>query len=189
MQISPTAVPHVVCGLIHLNLLAKTTTKLFLVGILFLLFLCNFEFVLGFLYFPREAVDIMYEDLLYSCYSLPFKFSGKVLPVTLTLLCFSFIFYIPTRFYWVVQTKSHLDVRSPSGGNAVNWKRLKYCWSMYLSHYSHSKQFVAKTDIFSLTHWKTKKGGVFNRQYILHLLADWKKYIMVATIPRCSIQG
>ena len=99
MQISSPVVPQVVCGLIHLNLLAKTTTKLFLVSILFLLFLCNFEFVLGFLYFPREAVDIMYEDLLYGYYSLPFKFSGKVLPVTLTLLSFSFIFYIPTRFY------------------------------------------------------------------------------------------
>ena len=36
----------------------------------------------------------MYEDLLYGFYSLPFKFSGKVLPVILILLFFSFILYI-----------------------------------------------------------------------------------------------
>ena len=35
VQISLPVVPHVACELIHLNLLAKTTMKLFLVGILF----------------------------------------------------------------------------------------------------------------------------------------------------------
>ena len=92
MQTSPPVVTHMTCGLIPLNLLAKTTTKLFLVGgILFLLFLYNFEFVLDFLHFPREVFDIMYEDLLHGYYILPFELSGKVLPVTLTLLFFSFI--------------------------------------------------------------------------------------------------
>ena len=38
VQISPVAVPHMAFGLIHLDLVVKTTTKLFLVGILFLLF-------------------------------------------------------------------------------------------------------------------------------------------------------
>ena len=75
VQMSP-AVSHVACGLMHLDLLAKTTTKL-LVCILFLLFSYNFEFLLGLLYFPREVFDIMYEDLLYGFYSLPFKFSLK----------------------------------------------------------------------------------------------------------------
>ena len=51
VQISP-AVPYVASGLMHLDLLAKTTTKLLLVCILFLLFLYNFEFLLGLLYFP-----------------------------------------------------------------------------------------------------------------------------------------
>ena len=93
------AVPQVACGLImHLNLLAKTT-KLLLVYILFLLFLYNFEFLLGLLYVPREVFDIMYEDLLYGFYSLPFKFSGKVLPVILILLFFSFILYMPTKLF------------------------------------------------------------------------------------------
>ena len=64
VHVSPPAVPHVACGLIDLNLLAKTTTKLFLVGILFLLFLYNFKFLFSLLYFPREVFDIMYEDLL-----------------------------------------------------------------------------------------------------------------------------
>ena len=38
VHVSPPAVPHVACGLIDLNLLAKTTTKLFLVGILLLFY-------------------------------------------------------------------------------------------------------------------------------------------------------
>ena len=91
VQISP-AVPHVACGLMHLDLLAKTTTKLLLVCILFFLFLYNFEFLLGLLYFPREVFDIMYEDLLYSFYSLPFTFSGKVLSV-IFILRFSHLYY------------------------------------------------------------------------------------------------
>ena len=62
VHVSPPAVPHVACGLIDLNLLAKTTTKLFLVGILFLLFLYNFGFLLGILYFRRKTFDNMYED-------------------------------------------------------------------------------------------------------------------------------
>ena len=81
------------------NLLAKTATKLLLVCILFLLSLYNFEFLLGLLYFPREVFD-MYEDLLYGFYSFPFKFSGKVLPVILILLFFSFISNMPTRLFF-----------------------------------------------------------------------------------------
>ena len=100
MQISHPVVPHMACGLIHLNLLAKTTTKLSLVGILFVLFLYNFEFLLGILYFPRDVFDSMYKDLSYSYCSLPFKFSGKVLPVTLILLFFSFILYMSTRGFF-----------------------------------------------------------------------------------------
>ena len=55
----------------------------------------------------------MYEDLLYSFYNLPFKFSGKFLPVTLTLLFFSFILYITTRL-------------SLSGANKKSFKRKKF---------------------------------------------------------------
>ena len=44
VHVSHPAVPHVACGLIDLNLLAKTTTKLFLVGILFLLFYTTLNF-------------------------------------------------------------------------------------------------------------------------------------------------
>ena len=75
MQISPPVVHYVACGLIHLNLLAKKTTKLFLVGILFLLFLDNFDVLLGLLYFPREVFNIMYEDILHGHYSLPLNTS------------------------------------------------------------------------------------------------------------------
>ena len=100
-------------GLIHLDLPAKTTVILFLVDILFLLSLYNFEFLLGLLYFPREIFDIMYEDLLYSYYSLPIKFSGKVLQVTLILLFFSIILYMPTRLF--LQTKNCLNVTTLYG--------------------------------------------------------------------------
>ena len=62
-------------------------------------FICNFEFLLGFFYFPEEVFDIMYEGLLYGFYSLPFTFSGKVLPVILILLFFSFILYMPTKLF------------------------------------------------------------------------------------------
>ena len=41
----------------------------------------------------------MHEDLLYGFYSLPFRFSGKDLPVILILLFFSFILYMPTRLF------------------------------------------------------------------------------------------
>ena len=58
IQTSLSVVPQVACELIPLNLLAKTITKFFNVGVLFLLFLYNFEFVRffafsyrGFLYF------------------------------------------------------------------------------------------------------------------------------------------
>ena len=65
----------------------------------FVTFLYNFEFVLVYLYFPRDFFEIIYEDLLNGCYSLPFELSGKVLQVTLTLFI-SFIFYIPTISEW-----------------------------------------------------------------------------------------
>ena len=38
------------------------------------------------LHFPEGVFDIRYEELLYGCHFLPFKPSGKVLPVTLALL-------------------------------------------------------------------------------------------------------
>ena len=120
MQKSSPVVPHVTCGLIHLNLLAKTTTKLSLVGILFLLFLSNFEFLLGLLYIPREDFDSMCEDLLYGNYRLPLKFSGKVLPVTLILLLFSFTLYMPTRFFLSGANKKSFKRKNSVGRNAVN---------------------------------------------------------------------
>ena len=55
--------------------------------------LYNFEFVLGFLYFPRDVLDIIYEDLLYGYCRLPFELSGKVVPEALTLLFFFHYYY------------------------------------------------------------------------------------------------
>ena len=123
MQISP-VVPHLAYGLIHLNLLAKTRAKLFLVSILFLLFLYNFEFLLGLLYFPRKVFDSIYEDL-YGYYSLLFKFSGKVLPVTLILLFFSFMLYIHTRFFLSGTNKKLFKRKTSVGRKCCHLKVLK----------------------------------------------------------------
>ena len=123
---SPPVVPHVACGLIHLSLLTKATTKLFLVGILLLLFLYNSEFVLVFFfYFPREVFDIMYEGLLYGYYSLPFTFSGKVLPVTLTLPFFSFTLNIPTRLFLSEANKESFKRKKSVGRKCCQLKALK----------------------------------------------------------------
>ena len=99
IQTSPSVVPHAACGLIPLNLLAKTTTKLLLEGNLFLYTTLSLYLFLFFFVFSQGFIDIMCEDLLHGHYSLPFGLSGKVLPVTLTLLFFSFILYVPTRLF------------------------------------------------------------------------------------------
>ena len=109
----------------HLNLVAKTTTKLLLVCILFLLFLYNFEYLLGLLYFPREVFGIMCEDLLYGFYSLPFKFSGKVLPVILILLFFSFILYMPARLFSSGANKTSFKSKNSVGRKRCQLEVLK----------------------------------------------------------------
>ena len=107
------------------NLLAKTTTKLLLVCIVFLLSLYNFEFLLGLFYFPREVFDIMYEDLLYGFYSFPFKFSGKVFPVILILLFFSFISNMPTRLFLSGANKKSFKRKNSVGRKCCQLKLLK----------------------------------------------------------------
>lgn len=53
---------------------------------IFCYFLCNFEFLLFFCIILVVFFDIMNEELtLYSYYSLPYEYSGKFLPVNLTL--------------------------------------------------------------------------------------------------------
>lgn len=96
-----------------------------------------------FLYLSREIFDVLYEDVSYSCHSLSFELFLKVFPVTWTLLFLSFISWIPTipiyyeylqGFFWVVQTKYYLNVKSLFGGKTVNWKPLKYFWCICMSY-------------------------------------------------------
>ena len=124
----------------HLNLLAKTTTKLRLVCILFLLFSYNFEFLLGLLYFPRGAFDIMCENFLYSFYSFPFKFSGKVLPVILILLFFSFILYMPTRIFLSGANKKPFKRKNSVGRKCCQLKLLKVLIANALVCHTINKQ-------------------------------------------------
>ena len=67
----------------------------------------------------------MYEDLLWSYYSLPFKFSGKVLPVTLILLFFSFILYMPTRVFLSGTNKKSFKYKNSVGSKCCQLKALK----------------------------------------------------------------
>ena len=181
MKISPSVARHVACRLIHLNLLAMVTTELFLVGILFF-----FVYTTSNLYF---VFDIMYEDLLYGYYSLPFKLSVKVLPVTLTLLFFSFILYIPTKLFWVAQTKNHLNVRSPRGENAVNWKHLKYCWCIFFITLLINKATDSDDQHFLFNTSKKENKEDFLTGSSFCTWANWKKYITEATVPECSIES
>ena len=140
----------------HLELLAKTTTKLLLVCIPFLLFSYNFEFLLGRLYFPREVFDIMNEDLLDGFYCIPFKFSGKILPVISILLFFSFIFYMPTRLFLSGTNKKSFKSKNSVGRKCCQLKGLKVLLMHLFVTLLIKKQLVATTSIFSLTHWKKK---------------------------------
>ena len=108
----------------HLDLLAKTTTKLLLVSILFLLFLYNFKFLLGLLYLGR-FLTLLYEDLVHDFYSLPFKLSGKVLPVILILLFFSFILYVPTKLFLRDANKKSFRSKNSVGRKCCQLKVLK----------------------------------------------------------------
>ena len=67
----------------------------------------------------------MYEDLLYGFYSLPFKFSGKVLPVILILLFFSFILYMPTRLFLSGANKKSFKSKNSVGRKCCQLKVLK----------------------------------------------------------------
>ena len=67
----------------------------------------------------------MYEDFLYGYYSLSFKFSGKVLQVTLTLLFFSFILYIPTMLFLSGANKKSFKCKKSVGRKCCRLKALK----------------------------------------------------------------
>ena len=67
----------------------------------------------------------MYEDLLYGYYSLPFKFSVNVLPLTLILLFFSFILYMPTRFFLSGANKKPFKRKNSVGRKCCQLKALK----------------------------------------------------------------
>ena len=77
------------------------------------------------MYFPREVLDIIYEDLLYGFYSLPFKFSGKVLPMILILLFFSLILYMPTRSFLSSANKKSFKRKNSVGRKCCQLKVIK----------------------------------------------------------------
>ena len=170
MRISPPVVPHVACGLlIRLNLLAKITTKLFLVVIIFLLFLYKFPFILNFLYFLRDLFDIVYENLLCGYYC--FKFSGKALPVILTLLFFSLILYIPNWLFL-------------SGANEKLFKRKKKFVGTKCCHLIPLKVLLMHLFVTLIN----KTTGSNNRHFLFNTLKNENKEEFWTGSTFCTIE-
>ena len=75
VQISPPSVPHVACGLLDLNLLAKTATKLFLLGILLFIFLgrlltlCMKTYYTAIIVYHLSFLGKSLQRLRYFCFS------------------------------------------------------------------------------------------------------------------------
>lgn len=93
------------------------------------------EFVLFFLYFPRRDLEIICEDLLYCYYNLAFELSGKVFPMTLTLLFFSSILYIPPRYFLSGANKKSSKRSKLVRNKCCQLRALKVLLMIYLSHY------------------------------------------------------
>ena len=123
----------------------------------------------------------MYEDLLYGFYSLPFTFSGKVLPLILIVLFFSFILYMPTTLFLNGTNKKSFNSKNSAGRKCCQLKMLK----VLLMH-------------LFVTLLINETTGSDNRQFLFNTLenenkgefltyitfwANWKRYIMEATIP------
>ena len=67
----------------------------------------------------------MYEDFSFGFYSLPFKFSGKVLPVILILLFFSFVLYMPAKLFLGGANKKSFKCKNSVGRKSCQLKVLK----------------------------------------------------------------
>ena len=101
MQRSPPVLPHVPCELIlELIIAGKDNNEIGSCRYSFLTFFIPLLICIWHLHFHGEVLDIIYEELFYRYHSLPFKPSEKILPVTLTLLFFSFILYILTGLFY-----------------------------------------------------------------------------------------
>ena len=120
------------------------------------------------MYFPQVVFDIMYENLLQGYYSLPFKFSEKVFPATLTLLFFSFILYIPTRLFLSGAHKNSFKYKKSVWRKFCHLKVLK-ALLMHLFVTLLIKQTTDSSNQHFLCNiLKNVNKKVFNRQYILH---------------------
>ena len=102
--------------------------------------------------------------------SLPFKFSGKVLPVTLILLFFSFILYMPTRFFLSGANKKSFKRKNSVGSKCCQLKALRILLI-----------FINKTTGSDNRHFffntLKNENKEFLIQYILHFWANWKNIL------------
>ena len=139
-------------------MLAKTTTKLFLVGILLSLFLYNFEFELGFLYFYREVFDILkyktyFTDIIVCHLNFLWK-SFQWLP-----LCFSYSYNnILTRLFL-------------SGAKKISFKRNKFA-RRKCCQLKALKVLLMYLFVTLLTN---KIPGSDNRHFLLNILKNENK--------------
>ena len=120
--------PHVACGLIPL----ATTTKLFLVAISLLLFYIILKLHLVFCIFLGDFLALCLKTDMIVYHS---NFSGKGLPVTLTLLFYSVILCIPARLFLSDTNRKSFKRNKPIGRKCCQLKALKILLMYYLSHY------------------------------------------------------
>ena len=125
----------------------------------------------------------MYEDLLYGFYSLPFKFSGKVLPVILILLFFSFILYMPARLYLSDANKKSFKSKNSLGRECCKLKVLKVLLiHLFVTTGSNNRHF------FFNTLEKENKEEFLTYSTFCTLEQIEKKNITEATIPGSTFQ-
>ena len=151
MQISPPAVPHVACGLIHLNLLANTTTKLVLVGIHFLLFYTNLNFYLVFRIFLGSFLTLCMKIYYTAIIVYHLNFLWKSFQ-WLWYYCFSHSYYTCLLGFLSSSNKKSFKRKNLVGRKSCQLKVLK----VLQIHLFVTLLINKTTSIFSLIHWKIK---------------------------------
>ena len=88
----------------------------------------------------------IFASLIIRLYGLPFRFSGKVLPVILILLFFSFILYMPARLYLSDPNKKSFKSKNSLGRECCKLKVLKVLLiHLFVTTGSNNRHFFFNT--------------------------------------------
>ena len=104
-----------------------------------------------------------FDSTIYSYYSLPFKLPGKILQVTLTLLFFLFILYIPTRLFFECCKQKKSFKHKSIGRRCCQLKVLKVLLLMHVFvTLLIDKMTGSDNQLFLCNiHWKMKRRRSF----------------------------